>query len=180
MKNISTIKIIAAIVIVAVVAGAGYAIARKNKNPQPAGGVTVDQKQDVSAGKKMAFADFVKEGGSYQCTVNQNVQNIETKGTVYISGERISGTFSTKTQGMNIDTNMIVRDGYTYTWSSMMQGMGVKIKATSPGAAGSNPGASASGTYSFNAEQIGDYDCKPWTANESVFTLPSGITFQAL
>ena len=38
-------------------------------------------------------------------------------------------------------------------------------------------GGEASGQYSFNAEQIGDYDCKSWNVDGSKFDLPKDVTF---
>jgi hypothetical protein len=40
--------------------------------------------------------------------------------------------------------------------------------------------AGTSGDYSFNADQIGDYDCQPWTVDNTKFTLPVGVTFQQI
>lgn len=128
-------------------------------------------------GKKMAFSQFIsQEKGAYQCTVNQYVQNIESKGKVYINEGMIRGEFNTKVAGMSIDTTMIVRDGYTYNWSSVLPGTGFKAKALANGDVNTNSGTS--GEYSFNAEQIGDYDCQIWTPDESKFTIPAGITFK--
>lgn len=138
-----------------------------------------EQSQDSQvSGKKMAFADFVKQGGSYECTVNQYVAGTETSGKTYISGGMIRGEFQTSVQGLNITTNMIVRDGFTYTWSSMAPTMGYKAPIAE-GAEG-DTSTGMSGTYSFNAEQIGDYDCSPWTADLSKFTLPAGVNFQEI
>ncbi len=129
-----------------------------------------------NSGKKMAFSEFIKQGGSYECTVNQNVSGTDTKGTTFISGGNIRGEYNTKTQGMSIDTNFIVKDGYSYTWTSMMPNIGFKTKVVA--SADANINAPTSGQYSFNAEQIGDYECKAWNADESKFAIPSTIKFQ--
>lgn len=129
----------------------------------------------ISSGKKIAFSELVKQGGSYECTVKQMVSNIDSDGVVFVSRDRIRGEFSTLAQGMKIDTSMIVRDGYTYTWSSMMPGTGFKIKAEANTTA--NVNTSMSGSYGWNAEQIGDYYCKEWKVDESTFTLPGNVKF---
>jgi hypothetical protein len=94
---------------------------------------------------------------------------------VYISKGNISGDFKTSVSGMNMETFFIVKDGYSYTWSSMMPNIGYKVAVNQNSSV--NTGASASGSYSFNAEQIGDYDCKPWTPSDSKFSIPSSIKF---
>jgi hypothetical protein len=40
-----------------------------------------------------------------------------------------------------------------------------------------NTNAGMSGTYSFNASQIGEYDCEEWAGDQSKFTLPASVTF---
>ncbi|MEJ0001840.1 MAG: hypothetical protein WDN09_01490 [bacterium] len=44
--------------------------------------------------------------------------------------------------------------------------------------AATDTGAGASGTYSWNADQIGDYNCTAWTADAAKFALPASIKFQ--
>ena len=123
----------------------------------------------------MAFSEFIKRGGAYQCEINQLVGGSQTQGTAYISGGMIRGEYQTQVQGMSISTNMILRDGYTYSWSSMMPTAGYKVKAVATG--GGDASTGTSGTYSFNAEQIGDYNCEPWAADAATFALPAGVTF---
>ncbi len=126
-------------------------------------------------GKKMAFESFIKQGGSYVCTVHQNVEGTESEGTVYISGGNIRGEFNSTVQGMAMSTSLIVKDGYSYTWTSMMPSMG--FKAPVDQGAGGDTSAGTSGSYSWNAQQIGDYNCEVWPADASKFALPSGVTF---
>lgn len=135
-------------------------------------------KAPEQTGKKMAFSQFLKQGGAYKCEVNQDINGVETKGTTYINDGMVRGEYNTKIQGANVDSTFIVRDGFVYSWSSMLPNMGFKMK-TDVNASG-NAGASASGSYSWNAEQIGDYNCEPWTVDQSKFTVPTNITFKLL
>lgn len=129
-----------------------------------------------TSGKKIPFSELVKkQDGAYKCTVNQYVANIETKGTAYINAGMIRGEFNTKLQNMNVDSTFVVRDGYSYTWSSMLPSMGFKAKVDT--SAGGNNTAGPSGTYVFNAEQIGDYNCEAWTVDNSKFEIPASIKF---
>jgi hypothetical protein len=127
--------------------------------------------------KKIPFSALVEQMGTYKCTVNQYVQNIESKGTVYMDKGMIRSEFNTSVNGMNIGTTMIVKDGYTYSWSSMMPTMGYKARIVAPETSTTSASASTSGTYSWNAEQIGDYNCESWTADATLFTIPSTIKF---
>ncbi len=127
------------------------------------------------SGRKMAFLDFVKQGGAHKCIVNQSIGGMEVKGTTYINDGMIRGEYATEAQGMSMESTLIVRDGYTYTWTSMAPQMGFKTKV----AAGTptDTGAGMSGTYSFDAQQIGEYDCESWVVDEGKFTPPASVTF---
>ena len=39
---------------------------------------------DKPASKKMAFSEFIKQGGAYKCAVTQTVATMTTAGTVYL------------------------------------------------------------------------------------------------
>jgi hypothetical protein len=117
----------------------------------------------------------MKGGGSYKCTVNQNVGGMDTKGTTYMKDGMVRGEYKTNVQGVSMESTLIVRDGYTYSWSSAMPNLGFKAKVVGDTAPDTNAGTS--GTYSFNAEQIGDYDCQPWTSDDTMFAIPATITF---
>ncbi len=173
-------KIIIAVVIIAAIA-VGYLSFKPNTSPGVVPNDTASETSTPapSGGKKMAFSQFVKQGGSYKCTVNQYLGEVggsSTKGITYIDGGKIRGEYSTQTQGLSIDTTFIVRDGYSYTWTSMMPNTGFKSRvSTEVKAEGS---AATSGTYSFNSEQIGDYDCEAWTSDASKFNIPTSVTFK--
>ncbi len=166
-----------------VVIGGGYFFitAKKVENVDTNRAATMDSTKEESkapSGKKIAFSEFVKQGGSYKCTVHQNVGNVETVGTTYVNSGMIRGEYNTKLQGMSIDSTFIVRDGYSYGWTSTMPNTGFKVKIVQ-NAAG-EMGTGTSGKYSFNAEQIGDYDCQPWTVDASKFIIPTNITFKEI
>lgn len=176
--NIKTIGSI--IVVLAAVAGFAYLkmdktpadIVQEYAAPQPQASAPTE------SGKKIAFAEFIKQGGAYKCTVNQSVAGTDTVGTTYIHNGLIRGEYSTKTAGMNIATSLIVRDGFTYTWTSMAPTMGFKAKVVDNAVV--NTGAAMSASYSWNAQQIGDYNCESWAADDSMFTVPASVTFKEI
>lgn len=125
--------------------------------------------------KEMSFTDLVKKGGSYECTVKQVVMGVTTEGKVYIKGGDISAKFSTSVQGKNIETSMVAKDGYSYTWSSMMPG-GMKAKIN-VGNTETNPQTPAAATYAFDGKDIGSYSCVATAVPLSAFDIPSTVTF---
>ncbi len=172
------------VLVAGIVVAGGYSVANNRKSAEVA--LQTELKEinkadgentEKPAGKKMAFSAFVKQGGSYKCEVKQYMSDVENSGTVYLNGTNMRGEFSTIAEGRTIDTSFIFTDGFMYTWSSALPSMGFKIKADPKV---ENPNASASGTYAWNADQIGDYNCEAWTADTVKFTLPAGMTFKEI
>lgn len=130
------------------------------------------------SGKKIPFTDFMSKGGSYKCTVTQTVANMTSNGIVYIHDDHIRAEFSTTMAGQSIDTVMIARDGYTYSWTNMMAGKGYKAKIVAQGQGDDT--TKTKGTYTWNGSQIGDYNCESWTADTKLFELPKGVVFSEM
>lgn len=167
--------LIVLVALVLVVGGYFYFTGEQNEMVQDTTSGEVTQKP---TGKKIAFTEFIKQGGSYKCTVNQNTGDTETSGTMFISKDLMRGMFETNTQGAKVSSNILVRDGFTYSWSSAMP-QGVKM-AVVKGETTPNENIGTSGTYSWNADQIGDYDCEAWNADQATFAVPSNIEFMDL
>ena len=149
--------IIAAIVVGAVIVG-GYFIVKANKTLSDADHVVETTTQQKPSGKKMAFEQLVKQGGAYECTVHQYVNDTDTIGKVKIKNGNLRGEFSTNYNNTVIDTHVIIKEGFAYTWTSAMPSMGFKAKLTQDESG--NVAAGTSGKYTWNYAQIGDYDCK--------------------
>lgn len=131
-----------------------------------------DEPSDNS--RMMSFSSFVKEGGTYKCTVHQNVGDMESNGTVYMDTGNLRGEFSTIAEGKTINSTFILKDGYSYGWSSMGS-IGYKVPIDEN--TGTVSGTAESGTYTFAYDTVGSYECNPWTADSSFFVVPSTITF---
>ena len=171
-------RVLISLVVVAIVAIVGFVAVQPGKTDTVVNTDTQqnnEQPSEQPTGKKKAFSVFMKEGGSYKCTVHQYVGDTDTTGTVYLNDGLLRGEYSTAVQGKNIDATVIVRDGFAYTWTSMAPTMGFKSKVVENTETGST---GTTGTYSYNTDQIGDYDCQPWTADNSKFVVPTSMTFR--
>ena len=131
---------------------------------------TTDSK---ASGKKMAFTEFMSKGGAYKCDVTQIVATMTTKGTVYMHDALVRAEFSNSVAGQSLNTTMIARDGYMYSWTSLTPNKGYKTKL----AADTTPKPGQPATYTWNGSQVGDYDCQAWKADDSLFDLPKTVTF---
>ncbi|MFZ2149618.1 MAG: hypothetical protein WAV15_00440 [Minisyncoccia bacterium] len=163
-------KTLISVVLVAAVVVGGY-LALKSKSPVENPPAQNEEAVKDASGKKMAFSELVKQGGSYKCEVKQSMSDFENSGTVYMSGNKLSGQFSTVAEGTTMESYFVMKDGYMYNWSSFAPNMGIKIKTEAA------VEAEAQGTYSWSAEQVGDYDCQAWTPEDSRFELPSAVVF---
>lgn len=128
--------------------------------------------------RKMSFGDFVKQGGSYKCDIEQTVGSATTKGTAYVNDGMIKGEYVTQADGLSITSYVVVRDGYAYTWTSFAPNMGLKARVVENASADSS--TQTSGQDSFNTDDVDNYDCEPWTADASVFALPTGVKFSEI
>lgn len=132
---------------------------------------------DTANSKKMAFSDFLKQKGSYKCDVVQYIDEgytQTTEGEVFISNGLIRGDFKTNAMGIDIETSMIVKDDFVYSWTNMSK-VGFKVPAVQ-GSKSDNT-TETYGEYTWNSEKIGDYQCESWTPDMNTFELPASIQF---
>jgi hypothetical protein len=123
-------------------------------------------------GKKIPFTEFMSKGGSYTCSIVQTVANMTSNGTVYMHDALVRLEFSTSIANQTINTTMVARDNYMYTWTSTTPGKGYKTKISQSETSGKQPS-----TLTWNGSQVGDYTCVPWKADDSLFELPKSIVF---
>ncbi len=165
-------KTIIVVLVVGVVTFGGYKLANKNKQVTE---VRTEEQQtpketQAPTAKKMAFSEFAKQNGSYQCTFSQ-ISDFNSSGTVYMSGGKMRGEFKTIAEGREVSSSALIRDGYIYTWSSAAPKFGAKMAVKTEGQ------VNTSGVYSWDTTQVGDYDCDPWTPDEATFVVPTSVTF---
>lgn len=184
-------KLITGIIIGVVVVGGGFYMMSQSGTPAPvenetgtqsvatvpSSGLQAPSATNVGFSGSGTLEDLLKRGGDYRCSITSDVQGTITQGTVYVTsgGKNIRGDFSTMVPqvGMNVESHMIQRDGYVYVWSSMSP-QGFKAKSTTTGGSGS---AATSGSVSIDYSTRMTYHCDAWQVNNSLFTLPAGITF---
>lgn len=179
-------KLIAGLLIIGGAGGAAYYFTSQSEvevgqNEMPIVENEVPIATTSTEGKKMAFSKFMQtDRGSYTCEVNQNYNGATTKGTVYLDNGMMRADFATSVAGQNLTSSVVLKDGYSYTWTSMSP-TGFKVRVpTEEEVAGSNATATSdgrNGTIGFNTDQIGDYNCITASVDASRFTLPATVTF---
>ncbi|MDQ3075947.1 MAG: hypothetical protein M3Q34_02370 [bacterium] len=177
----SKTKIILTFVLIVIALGGYGLIFQKSKLENTAPMVSNEFESETKVqptGKKMAFSEFIKQDkGAYKCEVKQAFSDMENSGTIYMNNGMMRGEFSTIAEGQPMDSSFIMKDGYAYNWSSTLPSMGVKVKVLT---SADDNGREAKETYTWNAEQIGEYNCEEWKVDESKFALPTRINFTEL
>lgn len=166
-------QIILGVVGVVVIAAGLYYFVPKNS---PSDGDSQEVAQPQEAGTfSGSFEDLARRGGDWKCTFSMDTQMGASRGTVYVSGEKIRGDFESEAPIVGkVESHMIADKTHTYTWTSMMP-QGFKIKRTDGGGL-MNESAKTSDTM-VDANMKMSYDCNPEKAAESMFVVPSTITF---
>lgn len=141
---------------------------------------TITTENTGDSGKKMAFSQFVKQGGTYKCTINQNINGVNTQGITYIKDGMMRGQYEMNLSGQTMTSNMLMKDGYTYTWSSGMGNMGFKMKVPTDTTTNTQTTPVSGHMGTFNPDQVGDYSCDSWTADAATFAVPTEVTFKEM
>lgn len=165
-KN-KALVIVAAVVILALLGGAAYLTL--SKTPTPPKQTTTSQEQSKASPSGVTGTLKSLFGKNQSCTITY--PNNGGAGTVYVSGQKFRGDFTTKTAEGKETTSQVVSDGvYTYVWSSESPtGIKMKIDATSP--------AASAQTGNFNLDQEVGLNCSPWGVDASKFIVPANIQF---
>lgn len=112
--------------------------------------------------------------GNVRCTVTSDANSTTSGGVVYVANGHVRGDFtSTMPEVGMVESHMLVRDGYVYTWSNMAT-QGIKMAVNSDTSVSSDPEQPNPYDANYN------YTCESWTPDESQFAIPSTIQFMEL
>ena len=165
-------KIVVLVIVVLLILIGGGALVMKNKSvytqvtPTPTAATPT---KATAAEAKGTIKSLLTSAVPQSCTFTTEKQ-ASTSGTVYISGGKMRGNFTTTSQGQSMNGHIIIDSGYSYIWTDLLtRGMKVAVTEGSASAGTSN--------QSMDVNQPVSYTCKPWTPDATMFTLPTNITF---
>lgn len=171
MKNNLAVAVIG---LALVVGGFGWWIATTPKvasNLNKEAGTTTSQK--IASENKLSLQDLISSKKSQKCVVKQSSGVATSEGVVYTAGGKIRGDFSSLSAGQKVTTHLIIANNLTYTW---IDGLPTGFKA--PVAVDAKSlGAASQGV---DIDQELDYDCSPWSPDQSLFNLPKNVQFLGL
>lgn len=126
---------------------------------------------------KLPFPEILARGGEYKCLITQVMGTISSDGVVYIHKDLVRAEFSVAVMDKKINSTLIARDGYMYTWTDTATSTGSKTKM--PTVDRNGKAVSTNGVRTWNGDQVKDYTCSPWTPVDTMFDIPKSMTFTA-
>ncbi|MFZ2886434.1 MAG: hypothetical protein WA021_01295 [Minisyncoccia bacterium] len=116
----------------------------------------------------------VADGSAWTCEYEMTTGNTITRSVMYIVDGKMRIDGATIIAGASaMETHMIMRDNVVYSWSNLSpQGVKIAFQAGGEGTAGID--AQAWGEVHRNFGSM----CEQWNANDAMFALPAGVTFQ--
>ena len=181
MKKNNTAIIIVVVVVLLVLAGAAYHFMRhSNMSPTQSNENANSQMQQITSGKKSLF-DFFSMGGSQKCTFTNTTNG---GGTIYVSSGKMRGDFqeTNNSTGKTAQTHMINDGTYVYIWTDgqtngyKMSDAVMKQEESQPTQAPST-GSQPQPSQGMDMHQQMNTSCGGWTADASMFTVPTNVTF---
>jgi hypothetical protein len=171
----SSSKVILSIIVILVIAAIAFALARSNGDDN--GTATTTPNGNGTSTGETAFSGnlfaLASRGGDWNCTWSSEQDGVDLDGSVLVSGGKFKSDVTISGVGMNATAHTIGDGAYVYSWQDGAT-TGVKIAA----AQGAGALEVSGGTQTVPLTGEYNYDCDPWTANVSAFTLPSNVTFQ--
>ncbi len=141
-----------------------------SKNPQGSASPSTDSPVAGTG----TIADLAVQTGSWECDVTSDTDGVSSVGKAFVSDRKVRADFVSNVAALGnkeVGSHMIQTQEFVYAWSDMApQGTRMMIPANSDVLITSD-----TGTVGTNAPVT--YSCVPWTANEALFTPPSGVTF---
>ena len=168
-------KSLLVIVLLLIVLGGIAYFLMSNKQMQPKTMVETKNQPTSAAMTRGSLLDLLSQGKNLNCTFNTSTNNVESSGTVYVSGKNIRTDFTTTVEGKKNTGSMIRDENYSYVWG-MGMAQGIKIKNSSIGTSAN----SAQNKQYFDQTAKVDYNCQPWGPNNSIFSPPADIKFSEL
>ena len=159
--------------------GGIFLLSSKSKNPPKSNSQTVSQPSSqispspAATTANKSIKDLLMMGVSQKCTFTKNDTETSSTITIYMDNGHVRGDIETVASGKTVDSHMIIQGTETYIW---MEGQNSGFKMafnsntpTSKPVQGQN--------NSVNPDEKVDYVCSPWSADQTIFSLPANIQF---
>jgi len=167
-------KLIIGVVVVIIVVGALWAMTNKKSAPNDSPANTKNT-NGIKDAKTQSLKALMAANTLQECTFQNATDSSTSEGKVYLAKGMMRGDFTSTSGGQTFTSHMITKDGTVYTWIDNMT-TGFKISADENAQAKTDD----SQKQGVDINQELNYNCKPWSADNSIFELPANITFNDL
>ncbi len=165
--------IIGAVVIIVVLAA--FFMIQKSNPAAPSESADSTQKESSDSLNNFAkgsIASLLTAGKNVTCSLKY--PEGKGTGTVFVSGKKVRGDFTTATDAAKEFKTSMIQDGeYAYIWSDADK-KGTKIKVS--GLPSPSPVANSK-TDTSDINQEVDLSCSTWSADPSKFAVPADVEF---
>ena len=170
-KNVA---IVVGILILIIVGFAAYSVMKKPSQPINKVIVTSENKSAASNSQTAqgTLKSLLSSDKSQKCTYSYDRQSTAFSGTVYVAKGKMKGDFDSTSGQSKVAGHMIVDNGYFYIWTDLSN-RGIKMAVNQEQSAN----VPVSNSQAPDINQSFNYTCQAWTEDDTLFALPSGISF---
>ncbi|NCN52545.1 hypothetical protein GW943_01930 [Candidatus Parcubacteria bacterium] len=168
--------IIIAILAVVLIGGGVYVVKHKSTPTEQVNTDTdaSDTDPETPFSGSGSFRDLLNLGHTAVCDVTYSDENSVVTGTSYIAQNRVRGDFTIETKDNTFESHFIHQDEMLYSWTLTPGGItALKMSTATEGETGDT-----NASQGVDLNQHIEYDCRPWTVDESEFTPPAAIEFK--
>lgn len=169
------------IILVLAVVGVGGWVVYQSNQPADQDRATTATTNTRTGGTSLA--SLFERGENLVCDYQYADAFGSQTGTVYTSGINVRGDFTMTATDGTVTTSHIIRDDqYHYNWGAVNgEPIGTRIRlADFASATDLTVDTNTSGQTSLDYDYQYDFDCQPWTVDQSLFAVPSDIAFSDL
>ncbi len=150
----------------------GAACQKKTKEP------AVEQKTETGQAVSGSMTDLLKLGKNSRCELVAKEDEQVIAGTNYIAEGKTRSDFQMKILNKTVNSHSIIASGWMYSWIDEMPIAATKIKIADLQKNQTEAEKDSENLKNYNAKY--NYQCFPWSPDESKFVPPAGIDFKDL
>ncbi len=170
-RGLGSLQILGVVVVIIIL---GLVVYYATNHSSPSGVTNTDSSTSTNVSVKGtsssgSIRDLLALGKNLMCTIDESSATSTVTGTMYISGNMMSGEFTSSSKGSLGMISHMIRNGDTvYAWSASQ---GAKMTFTNL------TGTSAQSKSSVNLDQKVGYKCSDWSVDNSKFAVPTNVKF---
>lgn len=134
--------------------------------------ISTNEEGNSNKTRKTSLKALLSSTDLQKCSYSYDVSGITSSAVIYLGKGKMRVDSNVKTGGRTMKHNMIIVDETSYIWGDELP-QGIKMSVTGM----LQPQSNTNQSQSIDMTNEIDYSCEPWSFDESLFKLPSGIKF---